>query len=98
MDIESYFGAKKTITNYCDKGNCHDNKSTNCPLSIMNNTMLVRCSVLEQEYPEVAERVLYEALRQKFPNGYIVCVVDRKYEDVGKCNKFISCKECRGES
>ena len=95
MDIESYFRAKREITNYCNKGNCHGQNGTDCPLYIMNNGMYVRCSVLEQDYPEVAEQILYEALRQKFPNGYIICPPDKKYEDINKCNKYENCKECR---
>jgi len=97
MDTGSYFRAKREITNYCEKGNCHGQRSTDCPLHIMNNGMYVRCSVLEQDYPEVAEKLLYEAIREKFPNGYIICVKDRKYEDIEKCNKFKNCKECKGE-
>ena len=94
MDTKTYFSIKKDITNYCNKGKCWDSGFT-CPISIMNNKKYVRCSVLEQDYPEVAEEILYEAIRKKYPNGYIVCLVDRKFEDVNRCLMFEDCKECK---
>ena len=56
MDTGSYFRAKREITNYCEKGNCHGQRYTDCPLYMMNNGIYVRCSVLEQDYPEIAEK------------------------------------------
>jgi hypothetical protein len=94
MDVDTYFSIKRNITNDCNNGRCWDSGFT-CPLSMSNNGKGVRCSVLEQDYPEVAEEILYEAIRKKFPNGYIICAIDRKFGDINKCNKYESCTECR---
>jgi len=65
MDAKTYFKRKKFVTNYCNKGNCFDNQSSDCPLSIMNNGMFMRCSVLEQCYPEVAGQLILDYIEKE---------------------------------
>lgn len=91
MDVKTYFNIKKEVTHYCYKQICDQE----CPLHILNNGMYVNCKVLEFDYPEVAEEILKDYLKQKYPNGYVICAIDGKIEDIIKCNKFESCEECR---
>jgi len=93
MDVKTYFDIKKEMTECCYKQTCSDE----CPMHILNNEMHVNCKVLEFDYPEVAERIIKEYIDNRFPNGHIICAFDKKYADVGRCNKYESCKECKSE-
>lgn len=96
MDVKTYFDTKREMTGYCYKSQCHDN-GYNCPLSIMNNGMYVNCTVLEQCYPDKAEKIILEYLDKKFPEGYIVCAKSLRFESVLRCNEYESCTECMAE-
>jgi len=58
--------------------------NSNCPLSILNNGMYVNCVKLEQDYPQVAQRIMKEYLDKKFPEGYVICIRSHKAESVNK--------------
>jgi len=87
MNVKTYFRTKKHMTNCCK--NC-----ATCQLGIMNNSKHVSCTVLELDYPEVAEEIVKKYIDKTFPNGYVVCIQSGKIEDISKCNKFESCTEC----
>lgn len=61
MDVKTYFDTKRKMTKYCYKQNC----SNECPLHIMNNEMHINCIVLEQDYPEKAEKIIQEYIDNK---------------------------------
>lgn len=56
MDVKTYFNTKREMTGYCYKGLC----SSECPLDIINNGMYVNCTVLEQDYPDKAEKIIQD--------------------------------------
>ncbi len=60
MDVKTYFDTKREMTKYCYKQNC----SNECPLHIMNNEMHVNCIVLEQDYPEKAEKIILDYIKE----------------------------------
>lgn len=62
---------------------------------MMNNGIGVRCSVLEQDYSEVAEQIMNESIKLKYPNGYIICISSKEYADIDKCKKYEDCEDCR---
>ncbi len=94
MDDKTYFNIKKEMTNYCYKGVCDDE----CLFHIMNNGMHVNCKVLEFDYPDKAEEIVKDYLKNKFPEGYVICIRTHKAESVYKCNKYDSCTECMSEN
>ena len=94
MNVKTYFDIKKEMTGYCYKGQCN----SECPLSQLNNGMFVNCMVLEQDYPEKAEKIMLNYLDKKFPEGYIVCAKNLQFESVLRCNKYESCTECIAEN
>jgi len=94
MYVKTYFEAKREMTGYCYKEQC----SNECPLGIMNNGMYVNCVKLEQNYPQIAQRIMKEYLDKKFPEGYVVCIRSHKAESVNKCNKYDSCTKCMAEN
>lgn len=61
MNVKTYFDIKKEMTGYCYKGQC----DSECPLSQLNNGMYVNCMVLEQDYPEKAEKIIQEYIDKK---------------------------------
>ena len=84
MDVKTYFDTKREMTEYCHKGQCNDN-GYNCPLSIINNGMYVRCSVLEQDYPHIAEAIIQKYINRKENNMTVKDLLKRlEMEDLDK--------------
>lgn len=61
MDVKTYFNTKREMTGYCYKGKC----SNKCPLAMMNNGMYVNCTLLEQRYTRVAEKIIQNYIDNK---------------------------------
>lgn len=94
MDDKTYFNIKKEMTKYCYRQICSDD----CPFHIMQNGMHVNCKVLEFDYPDRAEEIIKDYLKNKFPNGYVLCFRDSMARDATLCNKYESCTECIEEN
>jgi len=61
MDVKTYFDTKREMTKYCNKTLCFPE----CPLDIINNGMYVNCTVLEQDYPDKAVKIIQEYIDKK---------------------------------